>query len=245
VGGLTSRPGDLAQLIEGGVHGDEARAETAWGLLGTVHNLAELATRPYLLSLISEQLDKVERFRREGKPVNAARLYGEFVDQWFRRDDGKHTLRPDHKRLLMEGLAAQLWRDGAKELPPDKLDAFLDRFLYEAPVIGAAYAGVSRDLRLEDLRTACFVFRVESRRVPNPLRFKRQHPPHLGRTHRGTAPDDFSAAGGEWVVFDERAQQPLRCSPGAWRWTGWLAPDARGVLQRLPLEAFGPVEGLD
>jgi hypothetical protein len=50
---------------------------------------------------------------------------------------------------------------------------------------------------------------------------------------------------GDWLVFDERAGKPVRCSPGAWLWAGWNELDAEGVMQRLPLEAFGPVEGLD
>ena len=41
-------------------------------------------------------------------------------------------------------------------------------------------------------------------------------------------------------------QQVLSASPEAWRWLGWQTFDAEGrFLQRLPIDAFGPVPGLD
>jgi hypothetical protein len=153
----------IKSYLLGVCDGDGVKADAAWELLGSVHNLRDLSTRPYLLSRIVDRLDTVERFRREGETVNAARLYDAFVDDWFARDDGKHSIRPDHKRLLMEGLAAKLWRDGVKELPPDKLDTFLDRFLYEAPAIERGYLNKDRQVLLEDLRTACFVLREDTR----------------------------------------------------------------------------------
>jgi WD40 repeat protein len=34
----------------------------------------------------------------------------------------------------------------------------------------------------------------------------------------------------------------VRCSPGAWRWLGWLAPSPlTGQMTRYPAETFGPL----
>ena len=34
----------------------------------------------------------------------------------------------------------------------------------------------------------------------------------------------------------------VACSPGAWRWLGWLAPSpVTGTLTRYPAEVFGPL----
>ncbi|MEZ6125857.1 MAG: hypothetical protein R3C49_22245 [Planctomycetaceae bacterium] len=48
-----------------------------------------------------------------------------------------------------------------------------------------------------------------------------------------------------WATIDE--QKGVRfASPEAWRWLGWLTPDpTTRQLRRIPLEAFGPISGLD
>jgi WD40 repeat protein/uncharacterized protein YjbI with pentapeptide repeats len=163
---LTLLPFDERQIrsyLTGIMDGDTDRAEHAMQLIDSIHNMSELATRPYLLSMISEQLDQFEEFRQRGETVNAARLYQIFIQRWLNRDDGKHSLDPLHKRILMETLAADLWREGEREMSPDQLDLWLDRFLSEHPFIGQAYASTDRSILKEDLRTACFVLRDDQR----------------------------------------------------------------------------------
>jgi hypothetical protein len=71
-----------------GLLGSDQRASETIALFGSVHNLRELAQRPYLLSLISGRLAEIEAMRLRGEMVNAARLYEVVVRSWLSRDDG-------------------------------------------------------------------------------------------------------------------------------------------------------------
>lgn len=139
--------------------GDEKRANEAFDLIASIHNLRDLAERPYLLTLISGRLNELEALQMRGETVNAARLYDLLVRSWLSRDDGKHQIDPAHKRRLMEELAAALWRSGEKQWDVDRLEEWLDEFLHQNPAIALAYAGKNRSLLKEDLRTATFVLR--------------------------------------------------------------------------------------
>jgi WD40 repeat protein len=163
---LTLLPFNESQIrnyLTGILDGDADRAESAIQLIGSIHNMSELATRPYLLSMIAERLEEFDGARQRGETVNAARLYQMFTQRWLSRDDGKHSLDPLHKRILMQQLAADLWRESEREMSPDQLDLWLDRFLKEHAYIGQAYASTDRSILKEDLRTACFVLRDDQR----------------------------------------------------------------------------------
>jgi len=163
---LTLLPFNDSQIrnyLTGILDGDADRAESAIQLIGSIHNMSELATRPYLLSMIAERLEEFDGARQRGEIVNAARLYQMFTQRWLSRDDGKHSLDPLHKRILMQQLAADLWRESEREMSPDQLDLWLDRFLKEHAYIGQAYASTDRSILKEDLRTACFVLRDDQR----------------------------------------------------------------------------------
>src|SRR6185503_13984548 len=71
-------------------------------LIRSVHNLPELAERPYTLSLIARHIPDLERWKLEGRKVTGVTLYRHMVLSWLERDDGKHQLLPDHKLRLME-----------------------------------------------------------------------------------------------------------------------------------------------
>ncbi|WP_235948689.1 NACHT domain-containing protein [Candidatus Frankia alpina] len=86
-----------------------ADADRLMDLLDSVHNLREIAERPLTLRMIAEQLETVEQAKLDGRTVRAVDLYTSFVAQWLERDDGKHSLLPAHKELLMEDLAARIW----------------------------------------------------------------------------------------------------------------------------------------
>ncbi len=144
-----------------GVLGSPKRAERAFSLIQEIHNLKDLAKRPYLLFLISEQLGALESLRASGQVVNAASLYEQFVARWLGRDEPKHTLDPMHKRLLMEEIAAALTAQGAREWAADTLEQWLDTFLHAHPEIASIYAARDRTLLKQDLRTATFVLRPD------------------------------------------------------------------------------------
>lgn len=142
--------------------GDAKRGGEAFELIASIHNLRDLAERPYLLSLISGRLGELEALQMHGETVNAARLYDLVVRSWLSRDDGKHHLDAMHKRRLMEALAAALWRSGEKQWDVDRLEEWFDEFLHRNPAIASAYANKDRSLLKEDLRTATFVLRPDT-----------------------------------------------------------------------------------
>ena len=135
--------------------------ERLLGLIGAVHNLTEMAERPYTLSLIAKHVPEIERWKLEGRKVTGAMLYGHMVRSWLERDTGKHQLAPEHKERLMEHCAADLWRSGARVWEIDRLEQWLVDFLGANPGIAAHYATRDRELLKEDLRTATFLVREE------------------------------------------------------------------------------------
>ena len=139
--------------------GSPVRGAEAFEIIKSIHNLRDLAERPYLLSLISDRLGELEALKARGEPVNAARLYELVVTSWINRDNGKHQLDPGHKRRLMEELAAALWQEGSKQWDVERLETWLDEYLATSPALTAAYANKDRAILKEDLRTATFVLR--------------------------------------------------------------------------------------
>ncbi len=125
-----------------------------------VHNLPELAERPYTLSLIARHLPQIEQWKLEGKRVTGVDLYRHMVLSWLERDGGKHTISPPHKQMLMEHFAAALHRSGKRSWTVDDLEDWLVAFFVARPAIAAHYEGIGRDLLKEDLRTATFLVRV-------------------------------------------------------------------------------------
>ena len=96
--------------------------------------------------------------------MNTAALYKELVATWLDRDQGKHQLPPRHKIRLMGDLAAQLWREGRRSLPVDRLEAWLEARLDSDDELGRWFRLKRADLGVvaEDLRTATFVVRPEA-----------------------------------------------------------------------------------
>jgi WD40 repeat protein/DNA polymerase III delta prime subunit len=128
-------------------------------VLRTVHNLTEMAERPYTLSLVAEQFARIEQWKAEGRRVTGLTLYRHIVLSWLERDRGKHQLTQDHKQALMEQFAAALWRAGARSWRVEDLEHWLVQFLEARPDLGAHYRGKAPDLLKEDLRTATFLVR--------------------------------------------------------------------------------------
>ena len=137
----------------------ESDVDRALATIGAVHNLTELAQRPYTLSLIARHFPDIERWKLEGRTVTGAVLYRHMVLSWLERDAGKHQLTPDHKQLLMEHFAAALHRAGKRAWSVGDLEQWLIDFLRARPDLAAHYEGKDRELLKEDLRTATFLVR--------------------------------------------------------------------------------------
>ena len=142
-----------------GIAGDDLRK--AIDLIGSVHNLPEMAERPYTLSLIAQHIPQIEELSLRGEVIQGVTLYKSMVDNWLARDTGKHQFSPQHKKQLMEYLAAALWRTGQRQWTVDDLDEWLDNFLYDNPRIADAYRMMDREVLKEDLRTATFITRSD------------------------------------------------------------------------------------
>ena len=139
--------------------------DQALELIRSVHNLTEMAERPYTLSLITRYIPELEVLRMQGKTVRGASLYEIMVDQWLKRDQGKHQFNPTHKQLLMEHLAAAaLGASGQRQWRHEDVETWLDQYLYDHPRLAGAYSTKEREVLKEDLRTATFIVRPDDER---------------------------------------------------------------------------------
>ncbi|MFS8097336.1 pentapeptide repeat-containing protein [Lentzea alba] len=138
---------------------DQARVDGFLETIAAVHDLPDLARRPITLRLIADQLDFIEQATLEGRTVYSVNIYSEVVDRWISRDAGKHTLTPDHKRLLMEEIAAALWRSGQNAWSPAEVDEWLLEVLEHRPDLRRHYGQQMPELWKADFRTATFLKR--------------------------------------------------------------------------------------
>ena len=125
----------------------------------SVHNLRELASQPVLLDMIREVLLTIDEDLSVGHRVRSVDLYERFVNKWLRRDDGKHSLIPEHKIQLMTHLAWQVWRSGSRTWPARWMEKWMLQFLHAHPDMELHYAGRMPDQWKQDFRTATFLAR--------------------------------------------------------------------------------------
>ncbi len=140
----------------------EAQAAELLNIIQTTYNLQELASRPVLLAMMSEQLGSLLRLRDAGEPIAAARLYEITVSEWVQRDSGKHRLSAQHKAVLMGALAAAMWSDGVEAWSAEQLDRWLLRTVQK--LFPNRYAVEQAEAIQDDLRTATFIVRPDAQR---------------------------------------------------------------------------------
>ena len=113
-----------------------------------------------------EQMADFRAFRQRmrqarSEVVRGITLYKLLVDEWLKRDDGKHHLRPEDKLTLMEEIAAEMWQGGAREWPWRHILAWLGKRLARDEVFRTRYAKDAPELLEDDSRTATFVLRPD------------------------------------------------------------------------------------
>ena len=137
-------------------------------LVASVHNLPELAARPYTLRLIAEHIPQIERTRANGKPVFGVTLYTTMVERWLARDEGKHFIDPEHKSAFMAELAAWLWREKKTAAPAKDVETIFRRWIRSDEDLSDIYPSTltksDKDKLNEDLRTATFLTRQDDER---------------------------------------------------------------------------------
>ena len=201
----------IRQYLENVLGAD--RVEPAMELFCAVHNLRELAERPYLLSIIAsrKQIEKLERKRAAGQTVRATDLYAELAASWLHRDDGKHVFSLDEKQRLMEELAAALTNSGEREWPWDKLEKWLVEFLKHDETAAYRHEKDPHELLEQDLRTASFILRPDTGGIERLNHFRFAHTSlqeyflacHLARALKENRPErwDLPAVSQETLDF--------------------------------------------
>ncbi len=129
--------------------------------IGAVHDLHDLARRPLTLRLIADQVEFIETAKLADRTLRSVDLYREVIEQWLSRDSGKHTLIPEHKQLLMEEIAAGLWRSERNSWGAAEVDDWLLDVLEGRPDLQRHYRERVPDLWKADFRTATFLTRED------------------------------------------------------------------------------------
>lgn len=147
----------IFEYLERNIPGSDP--ERLMEMIRSVHDLRSLASQPLLLSMIREVLPSIEPDQPAGRPVSSADLYERFATRWLGRDEGKHTLTPEHKIELMTALALEVWRSQRRSWSATWMDRWLLRFLREHPDMELHYRERLPEQWTQDFRTATFLSR--------------------------------------------------------------------------------------
>ena len=128
-------------------------------MIRSVHDLSALAAQPVMLDMIRKVLPSVENDLSRGARIRSVDLYERFVGQWLTRDNGKHSLIPEHKILLMAHLAWQVWRSGSRTWSARWMEKWMLQFLHSHQEMELDYERRMPDQWKQDFRTATFLSR--------------------------------------------------------------------------------------
>ncbi|MGI9002616.1 MAG: NACHT domain-containing protein, partial [Pseudonocardia sp.] len=156
---LPFRDEQVREYLAANLERDAGWVDEFLDTVAAVHDLPDLARRPLTLRLIADQVEFIETAKLEGRTLRSVDLYGEVVERWLSRDSGKHTLTPEHKHLLMEEIAAGLWRSGRNSWEAAEVDEWLLDVLARRPDLERHYRERVPDLWKADFRTATFLAR--------------------------------------------------------------------------------------
>jgi len=129
-------------------------------ILEDIHNLLELSSRPVFLDFIVEIFDKIDDLRSQNTVVTTANLYDLIIDKSFERDEGKHEITVGVKKLLLEEIAAFLWKRSSKRIKFSKLETFLSEILANGNAeMQKIWNNKESESLYKDLRNASFLTR--------------------------------------------------------------------------------------
>ena len=128
-------------------------------MIRSVHDLSALAAQPVMLDMIRKVLPSVENDLSRGARIRSVDLYERFVGQWLTRDNGKHSLIPEHKTLLMAHLAWQVWCSGSRTWSARWMEKWMLQFLHSHQEMELDYERRMPDQWKQDFRTATFLSR--------------------------------------------------------------------------------------
>ncbi|MDQ1740430.1 MAG: hypothetical protein QOE53_2082 [Pseudonocardiales bacterium] len=140
---------------------DEPRVEA---FLGSVHDLWDLGSRPFLLSQLADVIPELHDRQARGDAIVAATVYQAMVQQWLARDSGKHVIQTQHKPDMMAYVAYRLWTTGGRSADVRALGDWLFDFV-AAERLERHYAGTPADVLANDLHTATFLVRYDEGRL--------------------------------------------------------------------------------
>jgi hypothetical protein len=131
-------PDQVKELI-GKVLGSEKEVRHALQRISATYDLMDLASRPLLLELILQSLDRIDPSAR----ISPADLYDAYLDRWLTHPPGQDDSLSQHQqRVLGEALAEALWKSGDSSCSWEDLRQTvrerLDPVLPEAPPSDAA-----------------------------------------------------------------------------------------------------------
>ncbi|MGH4012167.1 MAG: pentapeptide repeat-containing protein, partial [Pseudonocardiaceae bacterium] len=158
---LPFREQQVREYLAANLDRDAAWVDGFLDTIAAVHDLPDLVRRPLTLRLIADQVEFIETAKLAGRTLRSVDLYGEVVERWLSRDSGKHNLIPEHKQLLMEEIAAGLWRSGRNSWGAAEVDNWLLDLLDRRPDLQRHYRERVPDLWKADFRTATFLKRED------------------------------------------------------------------------------------
>ncbi|MEF8712119.1 MAG: pentapeptide repeat-containing protein [Accumulibacter sp.] len=191
-------------------------------MVESIHNLRDLASRPFTLKLVAEFIPRIQSWQRQGRAISGVTLYREVVREWLLRDEEKQSFQPEDKERIASDLAAHLVRQGLRSFSARELENWLDEWLGKLRP-SASILKKPVDLLYQDLRNATFLKRIDGDRPEN-SRFEFAHTSlqeffvaaFLHRALVENHPDDWALAQGvsdetldfvgQWLV-DEASSQ--------------------------------------
>ena len=142
-------------------------------LLSGVHDLRDLAQRPYMLRLLAEVIPTLELGQMQGRRLRAVDVYRYVTRSSLKRDTSKTCLELEDKLDLLAELAAIMWRARSTSLPVKELHAHFARWLTLDPTRAWRYHAKDPEILLADLRNSTLLSRTD--RTPTDAEFRFSH----------------------------------------------------------------------